>query len=192
MYHVYLAALNKETLDADTHAKGPGSTVAKVIDGSLHNYEITGKAGVSNIGNDRNWTGHLFGQSNWYVFGRLAWNYTLSSEQIADEWIRQTFTNDQRFIKTVRQMMLGSRESLVNYMTPLGLHHIMATSHHYGPGPWVSNAGRSDWNPVYYHKADSMGIGFNRTATGSNALSQYNVEVGKKFENIKTTPDKYL
>ena len=189
---VYEAPLFKEALDADTYAKGKGSTVAKVIDGTVHGNSLSGIAGVSNIGNDRNWTGHPFAQANWYAFGRLAWDYTLSSAQIADEWIRQTFTNNQKFIDPTKQIMLSSREAMVNYMNPLGLAHIMGTSHHYGPAPWVSNAGRADWNPVYYHKADSAGIGFDRTKTGSNALAQYTPEVRKQWENVATTPDEYL
>ena len=189
---VYEAPLFKECLDADTYAKGKGSTVAKVIDGSLDNYPVTGIAGVANIGNERNWTGHPFGQANWYAFGRLAWDHELSSAQIADEWIRQTFTNDQHFVDAAKKIMLMSRETMVNYMTPLGLHHIMGTGHHYGPAPWVDNAGRADWNPVYYHKADSIGIGFDRTVTGSNAISQYAEEVRKQWEDVKTCDEKYL
>jgi alpha-glucuronidase len=149
-------------------------------------------AGVSNIGSDRNWTGHPFAQSNWYALGRLAWDHNLSSSQIADEWIRQSFSNDKKFVDAAKKIMLSSRETMVNYMTPLGLHHIMGTSHHYGPAPWVSNAGRADWNPVYYHKADSIGIGFDRTSKGSNAVAQYAPEVAGIFENIKTCPEEYL
>ena len=189
---VYQAPLYKECLDADTHSKGKGSYVYKVIDGSLENHSLSGIAGVANIGNDRNWTGHPFAQSNWYAFGRLAWDHQLSSAEIADEWIRQTFTNRSSFVVPVNQMMLNSREALVNYMTPLGLHHIMATGHHYGPGPWVSNAGRPDWNPVYYHKADSAAVGFDRTRTGSDVLSQYAPDAVKKFESAKTTPEDFL
>jgi alpha-glucuronidase len=189
---VYEAPLFKECLDADTYAKGKGSTVAKVIDGSLENHIYSGMAGVSNIGSDRNWTGHPFAQSNWYALGRLSWDYNLSSAQIADEWIRQSFSNDKRFVDAAKKIMLSSRETMVNYMTPLGLHHIMGTSHHYGPAPWVSNAGRADWNPVYYHKADSIGIGFDRTSKGSNAVAQYAPEVAGIFENIKTCPEEYL
>jgi alpha-glucuronidase len=189
---VYEAPLFKECLGADTYTKGKGSTVAKVIDGSLENYSVTGIAGVANIGNERNWTGHPFGQANWYAFGRLAWDQELSSSQIADEWIRQTFSNDLHFIEATKKIMLMSRETTVNYMTPLGLHHIMGTGHHYGPAPWVSNAGRADWNPVYYHKADSIGIGFDRTVTGSNALSQYAGEVRKQWEDVANYDEKYL
>ncbi len=205
---VYEAPLFKECLDADTYSKArpddpvgrgkglpagqAGSTVAKVIDGSLDNYSITGIAGVANIGNERNWTGHPFGQANWYAFGRLAWDHTISSSQIADEWIRQSFTNDLHFIEATKKIMLASREVMVNYMTPLGINHIMGTGHHYGPAPWVSNAGRADWNPVYYHKADSIGIGFNRTSTGSNALSQYSVDAAKLWSDMSTCPDEWL
>ena len=189
---VYEAPLFKECLDADTYAKGKGSTVAKVIDGSVDSYAVTGIAGVANIGNERNWTGHPFGQANWYAFGRLAWDHDLSSEKIADEWIRQTFTNDPRFVTDTKKIMLMSRETMVHYMTPLGLHHIMGTGFHYGPAPWVDNAGRDDWNPVYYHRADPRGIGFDRTATGSNAISQYAEEVRKQWEDVKTCDEKYL
>lgn len=189
---VFEAPLFKECLDADTYVKGNGSSVAKVIDGSLENYPITAIAGVSNIGNERNWTGHPFGQGNWYAFGRLAWDYNLSSSQVADEWLRQTFTNNVQFVQAAKKIMLSSRETLVNYMTPLGLHHIMGTGHHYGPAPWVSNAGRADWNPVYYHRADSVGLGFDRTTTGSNALSQYTPEVRKQWEDVNHCEEKYL
>jgi alpha-glucuronidase len=189
---VYEAPLFKECLDADTYAKGKGSTVAKVIDGSIDNYSITGIAGVSNIGNERNWTSHPFLQANWYAFGRLAWDHDLSSSQVADEWIRQTFTNNKIFVTSVKGIMLSSRQTMVNYMTPLGLHHIMGTGHHYGPAPWVSNAGRADWNPVYYHKADSIGIGFNRTASGSDALSQYTKQAADQWKDLDSCPDDYL
>lgn len=189
---VYEAPLFKQTLDADTYANGKGSTVASIIDGSSANYPITGMAGVANIGNERNWTNHPFGQANWYAFGRLAWNPGLSSSQIAGEWVRQTFGNDKKTVATIQQMMAASREAVVSYMTPLGLHHIMGTGHHYGPAPWVSNAGRADWNPVYYHRADSFGIGFNRTATGSNALAQYNGAVQKQWSDSNTCDEKFL
>lgn len=189
---VYEAPMFKEVLEADTWQKGKGSTVAKVTDGSLHNYSVTGIAGVSNIGNDRNWTGHPFGQANWYAFGRLAWDHELSSVQIADEWTRQTFGNNRTLVETAKRMMLASHPAMVNYMTPLGLHHIMGTGHHYGPAPWVNNTGRADWNPVYYHRADSIGIGFDRTAKGSNALAQYAAEARKQWENPAIISEDYL
>jgi alpha-glucuronidase len=189
---VYQAPLFKEVLDADTYANGKGSTVAKVIDGSLHNYTVTAMAGVSNIGSDRNWTSHPFGQATWYAFGRLAWNHDLSSEKIANEWIRQTFSNNSATIATMQKIMMASREAVVNYMTPLGLHHIMGTSHHYGPAPWVDNLGRADWNPVYYHRADAYGIGFDRTEKGSNALAQYAPQVQAQWKDSNTCDEKYL
>jgi alpha-glucuronidase len=189
---VYEAPLFKEVLDADTYANGKGSTVAKVIDGSVENYSITAMAAVSNIGSERNWTNHPFGQANWYAFGRLCWDHDLTAAQIAEEWIRQTFTNNQKAITTIKNILLTSREAVVNYMTPLGLAHIMATGHHYGPGPWVNNAGRADWNPVYYHRADSIGIGFDRTASGSNALEQYKPEVAAQWMNLKNTDENFL
>jgi len=189
---VYLATLYKECLESDTYARGKGSTVAKVLDGSLFKYANTGFAGVSNIGTDRNWTGHHFAQANWYAFGRLGWNHKLSAEEIAEEWIRMTFSNDKKIVSTVKEIMMASRDVTVSYMTPLGLHHIMAEGHHYGPGPWVAVSGRPDWTSVYYHQADSKGIGFDRTKTGSNALSQYYPEVREKFSDLKTCPEEYL
>jgi alpha-glucuronidase len=189
---VYLAPLFKEVLNSDTYCKGKGSTVAKVIDGSISNHQLNGMAGVSNIGNDINWCGHPFAQSNWYALGRLAWDYNLSSEEIADEWLRMTFTNQQSFLNVAMPMMLTSRETLVQYSNPIGLHHIMGTGHHYGPAPWVNNQRRPEWNPTYYHKADSIGIGFNRTATGSNALEQYHPSARKIWEDVNTCEEKNL
>jgi alpha-glucuronidase len=188
----YLAPMFEETLTSDTFARGKGSTVAKVIDGSLHGYRRTGMAGVSNVGADRNWTGSQFDQANWYAFGRLAWNPTLGSASIAEEWVRMTFANDADLVSTVVKMMMASREAVVDYMTPLGLHHLMGRGYHYGPGPWVSGGRRADWTSVYYHRADAAGIGFDRSPTGSNAVSQYFPPVAKQFGDIRTVPEKYL
>lgn len=189
---VYMGTLFKECLDADTYTKGKNSTVANVIDGSLDNHELTGMCGVANIGNDRNWCGHPFAQSNWYAFGRLAWNHHLSDKQIADEWTRMTFSNDNDTADKIEKLMMASREIVVDYMTPLGLHHIMGEGHHYGPAPWVKNRQRDDWSSVYYHKADSLGIGFERTSKGSDALSQYAEPVKKLYESLSTCPEEYL
>ena len=167
----YLGPLYEEVLQADTYAKGQGSTVARVVDGSLHGYATTAIAGVANIGSDTNWTGSHFNQANWYVYGRMAWDPDISAATVADEWIRQTLSNDPAVVTPVTAMMMNSRQTLVDYMTPLGLAHIMASTHHYGPGPWVNDLSRPEWNPVYYHKADATGIGFDRTATGSNAVA---------------------
>jgi alpha-glucuronidase len=188
----YLAPLFEEALDADTHVKGKGSTVAKVLDGSLHGYKRTGMAGVANIGSDRNWSGSHFDQANWYAYGRLAWNPMLGSQPIADEWVRMTFTNDERFVKPVIDMMMKSREAVVDYMTPLGLHHLMGRGHHYGPGPWVEGGPRADWTSVYYHRATKEGIGFDRTATGSNAVAQYAPPVAALFSDRNRIPEEFL
>lgn len=185
---VYLAPLFSEVLNSDTYAAGKGWEVSKVIDGTLHNNTLTGMAGVSNIGNERNWTGHLFGQANWYAFGRLAWNPGLSPREMASEWIRMTITRDQEIAGGIEEMMLSSREAAVNYMTPLGLHHIMAEGHHWGPGPWVDR-GRPDWTSVYYHRADSAGIGFDRTTAGSNAVGQYFPPNSEIFNDPQTCPE---
>ncbi len=188
---VYLAPLYKECLYSDTYAKGKGSYVAGVVDGSLFKNEHSGFSGVSNIGTDRNWTGSHFAQSNWYAFGRLAWDNSLMPADIAEEWTRMTFSNDSNVVSTIKEIMMASREITVSYMTPLGLHHIMGSNHHYGPGPWV-DGGRPDWTSVNYHKADKLGIGFNRTETGSNAISQYFPEVQTMFSDPNLCPDKYL
>jgi alpha-glucuronidase len=189
---VYLAPLFKECLDTDTYSNGKGTTVAKIADGTLTNQPLSGIAGVANIGTDRNWCGHPFAQANWYAFGRLAWNNELSSEQIAEEWLNMTFSLPQNALQTIKKRMLSSRETVVNYMTPLGLHHIMGYGHHYGPAPWVNTGSRADWNCTYYHRADSIGIGFNRTVSGSNALAQYAPKFATPFENPTTCPDEYL
>jgi alpha-glucuronidase len=188
----YLGPLYEETLQSDTWAKGRGSTVAKVIDGSLQAYKFTGMAGVANIGTDRNWSGSHFDQANWYVFGRRAWNPEASSKEIANDWVRMTFSNDPAFVEPVVNMMLASREAVVDYMTPLGLHHLMGRGHHYGPGPWVEGGPRADWTSVYYHRADRNGIGFDRSATGSNAVAQYAPPVAAEFGDVKRVPEKYL
>lgn len=189
---VYLAPLFKEVLDADTYAKGKGSTVSKVIDGSLYQHQLNGMAGVSNIGTDINWCSHPFAQANWYALGRMSWDYNLTAEQIAEEWIEQTFSNTKSVVTSIKHIMLESYETMVNYMTPLGLTHIMYNGHHYGPMPWGNTLNRPDWNPVYYHKADTSGIGFDRTENGTNALAQYAKEVTSMYNNINTCPDDYL
>ena len=188
---VYLAPMWKEYLDFDLHAKGPGSTLASIIDGSLQKYAMTGIAGVANTGSDRNWCGHFFAQANWYAFGRLAWDQTLSASAIAEEWIRMSLSNDPKVVSSIRSMMMGSREACVNYMEPLGLHHIMQTDFHYGPEPSYDK-GRPDWTPVYYHRADSIGLGFDRSSTGSGATAQYFSPLKEQFDNLETCPEIYL
>ena len=150
-------------------------------------------AGVANIGDDVNWCGHHFAQSNWYAFGRLAWNPELTSEQIADEWLRQTFTGEPKFVDPMKQVMLDSREACVSYMMPLGIHHIFAGGHHYGPEPWYAPKGlRPDWTPPYYHKADSIGLGFDRTTNGSGNVKQYPADLCKTLNDINTCPENVI
>lgn len=202
---VFLSPMWEECLKSDTYQLGEGSTVARCTDGSLLPQKHTAIAGVANIGLDTNWCGHHFAQANWYAFGRLAWNNTLTSEAIAEEWIKLTFgdlTAEQQrfspgwisgFYAPVKGMMLESREAAVNYMMPLGLHHIFAAHEHYGPGPWWAPKGmRKDWTPPYYHQADTMGVGFDRTKTGSDALSQYTEPLQDLWGNVKTCPEKDL
>jgi alpha-glucuronidase len=188
---VHLAPLFKETILADTYSRGPGSTVAKIVDGTVDAHDDSGIAGVSNIGSEPNWCGHPFAAANWYAFGRLAWDHTLSAEAVAEEWLRMTFTNDNRFVSPVLKMMLDSREAVVDYMTPLGLHHIMAWDHHHGPGPWV-NQGRADWTSPYYHQADAIGLGANRGPSGSNAIAQYAPEHQAIYGDPAQCPEELL
>jgi len=189
---VYLGTMWQEALSADTMVSGKGSTVAKVIDGELQGYKLTGMAGVANIGADRNWSGSHFDQANWYAFGRLAWDPQLPARTIAEEWVRMTFSADPAFVEPVVAMMMGSREAAVDYMTPLGLAHLMGTGHHYGPAPWVSDLKRPEWNPAYYHRADADGIGFERGPKGTNATAQYSPKVAAIYADPKKTPEDLL
>ncbi|HXY19232.1 MAG TPA: alpha-glucuronidase family glycosyl hydrolase [Gemmatimonadales bacterium] len=187
----YLGTMWQEVLDADTYARGPGSTVARIVDGSLFGHRLTGVAGVANVGSDRNWCGSIFNQANWYAFGRMAWDPGLGAAAAADEWIRQTFSNDTAVVRRVTAMMLASREAVVNYMTPLGLAHQMAYEHHYGPGPWVSG-GRPDWMSVTFNRADAAGIGFDRTPAGSDAVAQYFPPLRQRFASPDSVPENLL
>ena len=188
---VYLAPMWEEVFRSKTYRPTPTATVESIIDGKDSGQKLTLVAGVSNIGTDRNWTGHLMAQSNWYAFGRMAWNPELSSEEIADEWVTMTFGQKPEPIAKIKAILLESREAAVNYMMPLGLHHIMGWDHHYGPGPWVTG-GRPDWTALYYHQADSLGIGFDRTASGSDALGQYAPEIVEAWSDPTQIPEKYL
>jgi len=180
---VYLAPLWEEVLTANTHVNGSGPAVRSVLQGA---------AGVANTGSSRSWCGAVFACANWHAFGRLAWNPGLTSAALADEWLRMTFTNDAAFVEPVKAMMLTSRQAAVDYMTPLGLTHLMARGHHYGPGPWVNDAGRPDQNSTYFHRADAAGIGFDRTAGGSNAVAQYAASWRETFGRLDRVPDDYL
>jgi alpha-glucuronidase len=179
---VFLAPMWAETLGADTCSPRCGKPVRRTI---------MAMAGVANIGSDRNWTGNQFDQANWYAFGRLAWNPAVSPATIADEWTRMTWGNGPRLVRPVVSTMERSREAVVDFMTPLGLVHQMGTDHHYGPAPWVCDLAEPSWNPCYYSRADSGGIGFER-ASGSEAAAQYGPGIALCFADLSCIPDKYL
>ena len=162
--------------------------------GFVNPSKLVGVSGVANIGDDANWCGHPFSQANWYAFGRLAWNPSLTAEEIAHEWLVQTYENqDEKFTKPVEMMMMTSREACVNYMMPLGLHHIFKFDHHYGPEPDGFIASYPlEWCPVYYHKADTKGIGFDRSSKGTDAVGQYPEPYRSQYDNIETCPEEYL
>ena len=152
--------------------------------------QLTAISGVCNVGNSDSWCGNVMAQSNWYAFGRLAWNDELTAEQIAQEWTLQTFASD---LDPVVSMLMRSREAVVDYMMPLGLHHQFAWGHHYGPEPYCAIPGaRPDWMPSYYHKADAQGLGFNRSSTGSNATGQYPEAYAQVLDNPETCPYEHL
>ncbi|MBP2512288.1 alpha-glucuronidase [Sphingomonas sp. PvP018] len=188
----YLGPLFAETLGSETFAGGKRATVARIVEGGTQRHALTGMAGVANIGRDRDWAGSTFNQANWFAFGRMAWDPTIGAQPVAREWAAMTFGTNPAIIAPVTDMMMGSREAVVDYMTPLGLAHVMATGHHYGPGPWVADLKRPEWNPVYYHRADKAGIGFDRTRTGSNAVAQYAPELARRLADPATTPERDL
>ena len=179
----YLAPMWKEFLDFDTHAYGTNSKIGSIIDSSSTGNRESLLAGVANIGDDANWCGHHFAQSNWYAFGRLAWDHNLTSEEIADEWVRMTWSNNESVVSIIKDIMLGSYEAVTNYFTPIGLNFLAKVADHYSPDP----AART-----YFHKADSNGLGYNRTTGGSNAVSQYHQPVKDLFNHIETCPEDYL
>ncbi len=191
---VYMGPYWKEVLDFDTYAKGAGSTVGKVIDGSVYGDTETSISGVANTGDTINWCGHHFHQANWFAFGRLAWNHDFSSDSIANDWARMTWGNSPAVVNTITAMMAGSREACVNYMTPLGLCGIFNHSGHYGPEPgYNGDLTHADWNSVYWHKADAAGVGYDRTtATGSDFTSQYYATNRDMYNSLANTPDIYL
>lgn len=188
----YLGTMWEEALQADTFRPHKGWTVARVLTTPVEAGAATGMAGVANIGSDFNWSGSQFDQANWYAFGRFAWDPDARAEPIARDWAAMTWGNDPAVTGPIVNMMMGSREAVVDYMTPLGLAHLMATGHHYGPGPWIADLARPEWNPVYYHKADARGIGFDRSARGTDAVGQYAPEVAAQFGNPKRVPEKFL
>ena len=188
---VYLAPLWQEFFAADTFAAGPGSTVARVVEGAVQPYADTGIAGVANTGSDRNWTGHHLAQANWHAYGRLAWNPSLTSEALADEWVRMTWGDDPRVVTTITGMLLGSYETYVRYTMPIGLHHLIGGDH-YAPMPENPDPRRADWSAIYYHRASREAVGFDRTPRGSNAVSQYRSPLREQWADPKTTPEPLL
>ena len=192
----YLGTMYQETLGTDMHtgAGGGSATVAQILEaGAVQGKSrLTGIAGVANIGSERNWSGSHFDQANWYAFGRLAWNPQADARALAREWAAQTFSPEPAAVAQITDLMMMSREAVVNYMTPIGLHHLMGTGHHHGPAPWVADLERPDWNPVYYHRADKGGIGFDRTASGSNAVAQYAPGLARQYADPRTTPESML
>lgn len=186
----WLGRQYEECLQSDVD--GQGTTVSQVLQRPPVPEGLTAMAGVANVGSDRNWCGSHFDQANWYAFGRLAWDPDLSSDTIATEWVRQTFTHDDDAVRRIVDLMNLSREAVVHYMTPLGLHHLMATGHHHGPAPWVADLKRPEWNPVYYHRADAQGIGFDRSPSGSNAVAQYAPALAQRWADPATTPETLL
>lgn len=214
---VYLGPMWKEILDFDTHARGKGSTVARLLSvgggaqgldavdrpsresartaaasGNAGPATLSGIAGVSNIGNNDDWCGSLFHPLNWYAFGRLAWNPAQDTDSIAREWIAQTWGPDDSLIRDILAIVSPSWDACVDYMTPLCLHHIMREHHHYGPDPAFNAGAREDWRSTYYHRGDSVGLGFDRTRSGSEGVDQYRKPVADMFNDIATCPEKYL
>jgi alpha-glucuronidase len=187
----YLAPTWKEFLDADTHAKGPGSRVAKVVDGTLEGHRLTAIAGVANTGSDGNWCGHDLAQANWFAYGRLAWDPDLDAGAIAEEWVRMTWSPAPDVVAAIRDLLLESREVYVDYTMPLGLHHLIGGDH-YAPMPENADPRREDWSAVYYHRADAKGIGFDRTPRGSNAVGQYFPPLRERWADPATCPDELL
>ncbi|MGD0464424.1 MAG: alpha-glucuronidase family glycosyl hydrolase [Tepidisphaeraceae bacterium] len=188
---VYLGTLWKEFFDSDTFARGAGSGVGKVVEGTIYPYRLSGIVAVANTGTDANWCGHDFSQANWYAFGRLAWDHEIPAEHIAEEWVHMTFTNDPSAVDVIRDMMLSSRETYVNYTMPLGLHHLIGGDH-YAPMPWNGDAPQRDWTATYYHRADAKGIGVDRTRRGDNAVSQYFPPVRDEFDDLARCPERFL
>ena len=188
---VYLGTMWQEFLQADTFAKGKGSTVARALEGGIHPYRVTGMASVVNPGRDANWCGHHFSQSNWYASGRLAWNPSLDARAIADEWTRMTFTNDEKTAAVIVGLMMSSRETFVNYTMPLGLHHLIG-GNHYAPMPQNAKAQRADWTATYYHQASAEGVGFDRTMRGNQAVDQYFPPVRDRFDSLASCPEEFL
>jgi alpha-glucuronidase len=186
----YTGFMYEQIYRSDTFAHGPGSTVVKIV----MNQKLTGSAGVANIGNDRNWTGSIFNQANWYAYGRFAWNPESSARAVGEEWVRQTFGNDPKTVTTAVDILMASWPAMMDYQSPIGLtfQELDRFNTHYGPWPWLDSPRRSDWADVYFNRADDVGLGVDRSHTGYNTAAQYNSPLKEQFDNIATTPEEFL
>ncbi|HTC19804.1 MAG TPA: alpha-glucuronidase family glycosyl hydrolase [bacterium] len=189
---VYLAPLWKEFLDSETYAKGPGSTVEKIVDGTLEKHRDSAIAGVANTGDGRDWCGHPFAAANWYAFGRLAWDPSLEAQAIAEEWTRLTWGNDPEVVSAICSLMMDSRQAFVDYAAPLGLNGVFEKDIHYAPDPGMVDPRRADWSAAYYVRADEKGLGFDRTRSGSGAVDQYHPPLPDRWNSLATCPEEYL
>jgi alpha-glucuronidase len=189
----YTGYMYEQIYRSDTYAHGPGSTVAKIVMGT-YGQTLTGSAGVANVGNDRNWTGSIFNQANWYAYGRFAWNPESSARAVGEEWARQTFGNDPKVVTGVVDMLMASWPAMMDYQAPIGLtfQELDGANTHYGPWPWLDSPRRSDWADVYFNRADAVGLGVDRSHTGYNTAAQYNPPLNKQFDDISTTPEDFL
>jgi alpha-glucuronidase len=189
----YTGFMYEQIYKSDTYAHGPGSTVAKIVMGD-YGQTLTGSAGVANVGNDRNWTGSIFNQANWYAYGRFAWNPQSSARAVGEEWARQTFGNDPKVVSSVVGMLMASWPAMMDYQAPIGLtfQELDSANTHYGPWPWLDSPRRSDWADVYFNRADTTGLGVDRSHTGYNTAAQYNSPLKEQFDDIRTTPEEFL
>jgi len=190
----YTGFLYEEIYRSDTYEYGKGSTVARIVEGAYNHPQLTGVAGIANVGNDRNWCGSIFNQANWYAYGRFAWDPESSARVVGEEWVRMTFGNMPAVVAPVLDVLMKSYPAMIDYEMPLGLNFldIDKPDTHYGPHPWYDGARRADWGDVYFHRADAEGLGFDRTATGSNAAAQYNSPLREQFADLAATPEMYL
>jgi alpha-glucuronidase len=190
----YTGFLYEETYRSDTYEYGKGSTVGHIVEGTYNDPKLTGVAGIANVGNDRNWCGSIFNQANWYAFGRFAWDPESSARAVGEEWVRMTFGNRSAVVAPALDVLMMSYPAMIDYEMPLGLNFldIDKADTHYGPHPWYDEARRADWGDVYFHRADAEGLGFDRTATGSNAAAQYHSPLKEQFADLAATPEMYL
>jgi alpha-glucuronidase len=189
----YTGFMYEQIYKSDTYAHGPGSRVARIVMGD-YGQTLTGSAGVANVGNDRNWTGSIFNQANWYAYGRFAWNPQSSARAVGEEWARQTFGNDPKVVSSVVGMLMASWPAMMDYQAPIGLtfQELDGANTHYGPWPWLDSPRRSDWADVYFNRADTVGLGVDRSHTGYNTAAQYNSPLKEQFDDIRTTPEEFL